>query len=105
MADIRIPVWDLCSMLGNLLDNAIEAAVADPEPRVGVEFKHENGFYVIYIINNGSPISDPSKVLEAGSTTKGSDSRGYGLYIVNKLVNKYYDKAIYQGIACIKNLR
>jgi|GEM_PF-432764 len=90
LADIRIPVWDLCSMLGNLLDNAIEAAATAAEPRVGVEFKWENGFYLIYIINNGTPISDPAKVFEAGITTKGSDSRGYGLYIVNKLVNKYH---------------
>lgn len=90
LADIRIPVWDLCSMLGNLLDNAIEAAANAAEPRVGVEFKCENDLYLIYIINNGSLISDPTKVFEAGITTKGSDSRGYGLYIVKKLVNKYH---------------
>lgn len=90
LTDIRIPVWDLCSMLGNLLDNAIEAAATAIEPRVGVEFKHENSFYLIYIINNGSPIIDPSTIFESGITTKGSDSRGYGLYIVNKLVNKYH---------------
>lgn len=90
LEDIRIPVWDLCSMLGNLLDNAIEAAATADEPRVGVEFKCENGFYLIYIINNGSLITDPAKVFEAGITTKCSDSRGYGLYIVKKLVNKYH---------------
>jgi Signal transduction histidine kinase regulating citrate/malate metabolism len=90
LADIHIPVWDLCSMLGNLLDNAIEAAATAAEPRVGVEFKFDNGFYLIYIINNGSPITDPAQVFEAGITTKGSDTRGYGLYIVNKLVNKYH---------------
>lgn len=92
LADIRIPAWDLCSMLGNLLDNAIEAAAVDPEPRVGVEFKYEHGFYAIYIINNGSRIMDPSRIFEEGFTTKESDSRGYGLYIVNKLVNKYQGK-------------
>ena len=35
---------------------------------------------------------DPSRIFEAGFTTKESDSRGYGLYIVNKLVNKYQGK-------------
>ena len=89
LADIDIPAWDLCSMIGNLLDNAIEAAMADLKPRVGVEFKYEDGYYVICVINNGSRITDLSSVFEAGFTTKGSDSRGYGLYIVNKLVNKY----------------
>ena len=79
LSDINVPVWDLCSMLGNLLDNA----------RVGVEFKYENGLYTIYIINNGSCITEPSRIFEAGYTTKGSEGRGYGLYIVNKLINKY----------------
>lgn len=89
---IGMPTWDLCSVLGNLLDNAIEAAVADPNPQVGIEFKYEDGFYAIYIINNGILISKPSQVFEAGYTTKGSEGRGYGLYIVNKLVHKYNGK-------------
>lgn len=92
LSDINVPVWDLCSVLGNLLDNAIEAAAADPTPRVGVEFKYEDGLYTVYIINNGSRITEPSRVFEAGYTTKGSEGRGYGLYIVNKLVNKYQGK-------------
>lgn len=89
LADIHIPAWDLCSILGNLLDNAIEAAAIDPQPRVGVEFKYENGFYVIYINNNGSLIKEPSRIFEAGYTTKGSEGRGYGLYIAKKLIHKY----------------
>lgn len=89
LSDIDIPVWDLCSILGNLLDNAIEAAATDAQPRVGVEFKYEDGYYAIYIINNGSRISEPSRICEAGYSTKGSEGRGYGLYIANKLINKY----------------
>lgn len=90
LAGISMPAWDLCSVLGNLLDNAIEAAVTDPNPRIGVEFKYENGFYVVYINNNGSLIKEPSQIFTAGYTTKGSEGRGYGLYIVNKLVQKYH---------------
>mgnify|MGYP002344343102 FL=1 len=92
LSNVAIPVWDLCSILGNLLDNALEAAAKDPEPRVGIEFKHENGSYAIYIINNGSRISESSRIFEAGYTTKGSEGRGYGLYIVKKLLNKYQGK-------------
>lgn len=90
LANISIPAWDLCSMLGNLLDNALEAAATDHKPRVGIEFKFEEGNYAIYVINNGNHISDPSRIFEAGYTTKGSAGRGYGLYIVQKLVNKYH---------------
>ena len=89
MSKIHIPDWDLCSILGNLLDNAFEAAATDEEARVGIEFKYEDHHYVFYINNNGSRISDPDKVLAAGYTTKESEGRGYGLYIVNKLVQKY----------------
>ncbi|MEN6324833.1 MAG: Spo0B domain-containing protein, partial [Syntrophomonas sp.] len=35
MDRIPIPSWDMCSILGNLLDNAVEAAAEDPrQPRV-----------------------------------------------------------------------
>ncbi|HWQ76575.1 MAG TPA: GHKL domain-containing protein, partial [Syntrophomonas sp.] len=89
MSKIHIPDWDLCSILGNLLDNAFEAAAADEEPRVGIEFKHEDNRFAIYINNNGLRISDPERVLAAGYTTKASEGRGYGLYVVNKLAPKY----------------
>lgn len=89
LSGIGLPAWDLCSILGNLLDNAIEAAATDTKPQVGVEFKYEDGFYAIYIINNGSLMRRPGRVFEAGYTTKGSEGRGYGLYIVHKLVHKY----------------
>lgn len=89
LSGIRIPAWDLCSILGNLIDNAIEASSIDPEPRVGVEFKHEEDWYAIYINNNGSLISEPARIFEAGYTTKGSEGRGYGLYIANRLIHKY----------------
>lgn len=92
LADINIPAWDLCSMLGNLINNAFEAAAIDPEPRAGIEFRYEDGFYTINVTNNGSRIADPSRILDAGFTTKGSEGRGYGLYIVHKLVNKYHGK-------------
>lgn len=89
LSGIKVPDWELCSMLGNLLDNAFEAALNEEHPRVGVEFRYENGFYAIYIINNGSRIREPDRIFEAGYTTKGSEGRGYGLYIVKKLTDRY----------------
>lgn len=89
LSGIAVPDWELCSMLGNLLDNAFEAALNGEQPRVGLEFRYEAGFYAIYIINNGSRIKEPGRIFEAGYTTKGSEGRGYGLYIVKKLTDKY----------------
>lgn len=92
MDRIPIPSWDMCSIMGNLLDNAVEAAIEDPkQPRVAVEFKYEFGQYVIYIHNNGRGISAREKelVFEPGYTSKNSAGRGYGLYLVKKLLDRY----------------
>lgn len=86
---LNIPPWDLNSMLGNLIESAMEAAVYDKHPRVAVELNHQNGQYVIYIANNGSTIIDKEKIFEPGYTTKGSLSRGYGLFLVKQLAEQY----------------
>ncbi|MEQ8173836.1 MAG: ATP-binding protein [Syntrophomonadaceae bacterium] len=89
---VKVEPWDLNSILGNLLDNAMEAAALDPqEPRVSCEIKDYEGEIVIVVQNNGPPIAEPDKdrVYEAGFSTKGSESRGYGLYIVKNLVDGY----------------
>jgi sensor histidine kinase regulating citrate/malate metabolism len=87
-ANLAIEPWDLSSILGNLIDNAMEAALQDKSPRVGVEFKHTESTYLIYIHNNGSVIkkAEIEKVFEAGFTTKNSQGRGYGLFIARTLV-------------------
>ncbi|TEB05793.1 Sensor histidine kinase CitA [Pelotomaculum schinkii] len=95
VANINISPWDLCSILGNLLDNALEAALQDPfNRRVAVEIKYENANYVIYVYNTGSKISEEARrrLFKEGYTTKGSKARGYGLYLVKKLVDKYGGK-------------
>ncbi len=92
MDRIPIPSWDMCSILGNLLDNAVEAAAEDPkQPRVAVEFKYEFGHFVVYIHNNGRGIPSREKelIFEPGYTSKDSAGRGYGLYLVKKLLDRY----------------
>ncbi|WP_347488491.1 GHKL domain-containing protein [Desulfoscipio sp. XC116] len=84
--------WDLCSILGNLLDNAFEAAILDPaDRRVAVEIKYEDTNYILYVYNTGPKISAEvrRRLFTAGYTTKESEARGYGLYLVKKLVDKY----------------
>lgn len=89
LSGLKVPAWDLCSIIGNLIDNSFEAASHDKEPRVGIEFKYENEMYAIYILNNGPPVPRSAPIFEAGYTTKGSEGRGFGLYIVKKLVDKH----------------
>ncbi|MEG6615969.1 GHKL domain-containing protein [Peptococcaceae bacterium 1198_IL3148] len=90
---IAIEPWDLCSIIGNLIDNAIEAVIQENNNRrIAIEFKYENSCYKIYVHNSGPKIENKVNIFKAGYTTKGSEARGYGLYLVNKLVNKYHGK-------------
>lgn len=93
IANIDVRPWDLCSILGNLLDNAFEAALQDDraERRVAVEIKYEDANYVLYVYNTGPKISEKAKqrLFTAGYTTKESAACGYGLYLVKKLVDRY----------------
>jgi len=87
-----IPSWDLCSILGNLLDNAFETVIANKGiRRVGLEIKKEDNHHVIYVYNNGPSISEKKKhnLFKPGYTTKDSQARGYGLFVVKKLVEEY----------------
>ena len=90
LANLDIPAWDLCSIIGNLLDNAIEAAIGDEtRPRVAIEITYMDNYYNIYVFNNGFPIPVGIDIFEPGFTTKGSSGRGYGLYLTEKLINQY----------------
>jgi len=92
ISNIEVVSWDLCSIIGNLLDNALEAAVQDnKQPKVSLEIKHENNQFVIYVYNNGTRIhrNQQKKIFTPGYTSKKSTARGFGLYLVKKLVDKY----------------
>ncbi|MBO8158953.1 ATP-binding protein [Thermosyntropha sp.] len=58
-------------------------------PRVIIEFLYEDGYYWVYIENNGAVIADKAKIFEPGFSTKDPCSRGYGLYLVKILIDKY----------------
>lgn len=88
----KIEPWDLTSILGNLLDNAMEAAALDPMgPQVSCEIRDSEGQLIMVVQNNGPIVaeSDRERIYEAGFSTKGGDSRGYGLYIVKNIVDRH----------------
>ncbi|MEN6389804.1 MAG: ATP-binding protein [Syntrophomonas sp.] len=92
LTGIKIEPWDLNSILGNLLDNAMEAAALDSqEPWVNCEISNSQGDIVFVVQNNGPGISesDRERVYEAGFSTRDGETRGYGLYIVKNLVESY----------------
>ena len=85
---------DLTRLLGNLLDNALEAAVAkggDDPKRIDLDFKCNQMGLMIRITNTGNPIPEEIKndVFVAGYTTKDkSKHSGLGLHIINETVQR-----------------
>ena len=93
----------LVTVLGNLIDNAIDAAAgrspgpAGPTgghpPQVRVELHHDPGRgLVLSVADNGPGVADPDLVFVDGYTTKAAAAdrrRGTGLALVQKLVRRH----------------
>lgn len=87
--DIPVSDVDLSVMIGNLLDNAMEACLKVPQEERFLRFymaKVRDNLY-IYVMNaaDGSYRKGQGKYL----STKGTDSHGYGLHRIDKVVKKY----------------
>ncbi|WP_434564517.1 GHKL domain-containing protein [Thermoanaerobacterium thermosaccharolyticum] len=82
---------DICSVLGNLLDNAIEECDRlKNNKRIEIMLKSDPVDYIFIVKNTCGEISEDVKrnILSGGFTTKG-DGRGTGLSIVKDIVYSY----------------
>jgi len=86
--DIAIKLNHLCEILGNLLDNAIEASLESEEKKVSLKMEESEDAFRFEIFNSTHAAPDRSKMSEKGGTTKG-ENRGYGLWIVKEILAKY----------------
>lgn len=83
-------VQDIVTILGNLIDNSIDAANNLKENNVFVEFAAEdNSQMSIVVKDTGSGMSEEVRnyAFEKGYSTKGNN-RGIGLYLVRQIVTK-----------------
>lgn len=86
--NVEMKDYELIEILGNLIDNALETGVEDN--KVILKLKKEKDMNVIQL-NNKHPYLKKdivNKMFKEGVSTK-SNSRGYGLYNVKQLVQKY----------------
>lgn len=84
--------YELVELLGNLLDNAIEAAEdTNNIPRIILILGTEEKSTIIKIKNTGGTLynQDINKIFRRGFSTKEGKHRGYGLYNVKQIVNYY----------------
>ncbi|NIK54473.1 sensor histidine kinase [Kribbella shirazensis] len=88
----RLPAQDVVTVVGNLLDNAIEAARGGPAPRK-VEFRAATTADAIDLIvtNTGAELGsvELAHMFERGWTTKDEPGHGLGLVLVRSTVERW----------------
>lgn len=91
--DISLDNSELTVILSNLLNNAIEATSMIKKKELEVFIDEDGKYYSINVKNRteGLKIEDLSNVFKMGYSTKG-EGRGYGLYNVKNIVDKYRGK-------------
>lgn len=88
----RIDIAKLITVLGNLLDNAIEA-VERVEERKIIFFATDLGEDIVFEIadsGTGIPENLMNRIFEQGFSTKETDGRGFGLAIVKNTIEELY---------------
>jgi len=84
----NITVDEICSVLGNLLENSIEELVKFENGKIFIRVNSDNELLRIKIQDNGTGIKDSikDKIFTHGFTTK-VGNRGFGLSIVKKIID------------------
>lgn len=91
--DELMPAWEICRVLANLIDNALDAAAAHPpqdgKPAVEVVLGEDLRSWFFSVRNNGPAIPEDvrARIFEPGFTTKVT-GQGMGLFIVSRTVTE-----------------
>lgn len=80
---------ELITILGNLIDNAMEAMVDTEEKTLDVNLHYTDEWLTIEVLDSGPGISPElqTQIFEKGYSTKG-ENRGFGLYLVSKSIDR-----------------
>jgi sensor histidine kinase regulating citrate/malate metabolism len=78
---------DLVTILGNLMENAVEAMGASARREIHVDLQHDSERLSIAVADTGPgiPAGNLERLFERGFSTKGGD-RGFGLYHASRRV-------------------
>jgi sensor histidine kinase regulating citrate/malate metabolism len=91
LKNIAIEPWNLCKVLANIIDNAINALAEIPrEKNLYLEIGETKENYTFEIYNNGPQIPENQleDIFEQGFTTKKEQGHGIGLFIVSRIVKE-----------------
>lgn len=87
---LPVPSWEMCRVLGNLVDNAMDALNNTEQPRLEIRLGESLHAYSFEIANNGPEIPSGlmERIFQSGFSTK-SSGRGMGLAIVRSILQSY----------------
>jgi sensor histidine kinase regulating citrate/malate metabolism len=89
-AGLGIAARDLVTILGNLIDNGIDAAVrGGGRPAVVVTARSEEGGLLLRVADTGPGVPEDADVFRRGWSTKAEDGHGLGLALVGQAVRRY----------------
>ena len=100
--DLPIPGWEMCKVLSNLIDNAIDALEEVTERQLTVTLTEDLKSFRFSVSNNGPmiPLKSQKSIFNPGITTKAT-GHGMGLYIVKKvLTDRGGDITLTSDAAC-----
>lgn len=87
---LPVPGWEMCRVLGNLIDNGMDALDGVPAAQMRIELSEDLHSYSFKISNNGPkiPESMSERIFVSGFSTKNS-GRGMGLAIVRAVLEAH----------------
>lgn len=90
---LEVPGWELCRVLGNLIDNAFDALKDTDAPEIRLSLSEDMQNLRFAVWNNGPAIPDKirERIFEERFSTKGTD-RGMGLSIVRDIADRHGGK-------------
>lgn len=87
-----ITIHDLVIICGNLIDNSIDALIetSKDEKRILFSIKEMEDFLTIQVTDNGVGMSETiqEKIFRRGFSTKKSEGRGIGLFLVSAIIDR-----------------
>jgi CitB family two-component system sensor histidine kinase CitS len=88
----HIPYTDVISIIGNLIDNALDAVEGNKTGEVTFFAIDLGEDLILEVYDNGPgiPVKETDKIFETGFSTKGEENRGYGLAIVKQAIDKLH---------------
>ena len=87
---LPMPGWEMCKVLGNIIDNAMDALEEVTDRQLSITLTEDLHTYRFIIANNGPmiPVRSQKEIFKPGVTGKG-EGHGMGLYIVRKTLEEH----------------